>query len=724
MALVACTKLDQIPGIGKRIKEKILEYFPSEDESIEAIKNLAVSCVPGITPKRAIKMALNIFELEHNAKPDSLLKNEDILEIYNQMIQLISEFCLTEYSKSKLSLYFPLPSLKTQIILQRQKYFKNAIEFAAKYEAKLGIKFLQIMKKLGSLRKEETLPKVKNRILLTDSPKIIQFIQDEELGAFITFEKINWGEIKNPQDVFEKYSKTFGTVLYCGSNTSQIPDLDNLIILSPSDITAEALFPEKIIMSFSLNASVIDSILKIVLILKSFGDEPLIQQFTDQFDLKRIKILKKNTEILDEKGDIIQGYDETLDKYRNIAKEFNSIVSEAENKINENIKAMIQENSINIHGTKILELLKTDLTPEMIREFIPPEIDAIFDESFEQGFEDLSEKLALEKSQKEWVSNLRTEIVEFPITFDDKAAIELEQRIKARLNAYNYTLMKDIAQKLAENYVFLNKISQILLEFEFFYAIGRFALQYELKIPTLIPDKKGFAFLDAKHLQLRRDELREKIPVVPISYQIGDMLIKDLKQPSRLNLLSGSNSGGKTICLQTCAQAIILAQMGFPSLGTLQFHPFDEIYYFKKSSGQISAGAFETTIMKFVELAGSPHLKIVFADELEAITEPNAAAKVIGGILGLLLENPNNYSIFVTHLIELLMANMNEKEKAVIRVDGIEAKGLDENLELIVDRSPHFNFIAKSTPELILRRLAAKGPENQKEFFTKILKKF
>jgi hypothetical protein len=67
---------------------------------------------------------------------------------------------------------------------------------------------------------------------------------------------------------------------------------------------------------------------------------------------------------------------------------------------------------------------------------------------------------------------------------------------------------------------------------------------------------------------------------------------------------------------------------------------------------------------------------------------------------------------------------MNEEEKKVIRVDGIEAKGLDENLELIVDRSPHFNFIAKSTPELILRRLAAKGPENQRVFFSKILKKF
>ena len=407
-----------------------MEYFKDEGESIEAIKNLAVSCIPGITPKRAIKMALNVFEIEHQTKPESVLKNDDIMELYNQVIALISEFCLTEYSKSKINLYFPLPQSKAQIIEQRQEYFKQALEFTEKYEPKLGIKFLQVLKKLGSLRKEESLPKVKNRVFLTDSPKLIQYIQDEELGQFITYERINWNEMKSPKDVFERYSKAFGTVVYAGSNTAQVPEFDNVIVLSASDINTETLFPERIILSFSLNAAVIDSILKIVMVLKSFGDEPLLKTFTDQIDLKRVKILKKNTEILDDKGDIIQGYDETLDKYRTIAKEYNSIISEAEHKINENIKAMIQENSINIHGSKILDLLKTDLTPEMVREFIPPEIDEIFDEShLNKRFERrLDRKIGTGKGQKEWVSNWRSEIVEFPIYFDDKVAVEYKQK--------------------------------------------------------------------------------------------------------------------------------------------------------------------------------------------------------------------------------------------------------------------------------------------------------
>ena len=40
------------------------------------------------------------------------------------------------------------------------------------------------------------------------------------------------------------------------------------------------------------------------------------------------------------------------------------------------------------------------------------------------------------------------------------------------------------------------------------------------------------------------------------------------------------------------------------------------------------------------------------------------------------------------------------------RVDGIEAKGLNEDMELIVDHNPVLGRLANSTPELIIERLA------------------
>ncbi|MCZ7361969.1 MAG: endonuclease MutS2, partial [Candidatus Methanoperedens sp.] len=109
--------------------------------------------------------------------------------------------------------------------------------------------------------------------------------------------------------------------------------------------------------------------------------------------------------------------------------------------------------------------------------------------------------------------------------------------------------------------------------------------------------------------------------------------------------------------------------------------------------------------------------KLVLADEMESITEPGASAKIISGILEELDDN-NGMGVFVSHLAEAILKNTEHD----IRVDGIEAKGLDEELNLIVDRNPRYNYLARSTPELIVERLARKEKGN--EFYDRLLKKF
>ena len=59
-----------------------------------------------------------------------------------------------------------------------------------------------------------------------------------------------------------------------------------------------------------------------------------------------------------------------------------------------------------------------------------------------------------------------------------------------------------------------------------------------------------------------------------------------------------------------------------------------------------------------------------------------------------------------------------------IRIDGIEAQGLDENMDLIVDRNPKRNLLAKSTPELIVRRLASRSKGPTSEIFSNLLQGF
>ena len=47
-----------------------------------------------------------------------------------------------------------------------------------------------------------------------------------------------------------------------------------------------------------------------------------------------------------------------------------------------------------------------------------------------------------------------------------------------------------------------------------------------------------------------------------------------------------------------------------------------------------------------------------------------------------------------------------------------------ENYNLIVDRTPKMNFLAKSTPELILKRIYEKSDDNLKQVYARILEKF
>lgn len=57
-------------------------------------------------------------------------------------------------------------------------------------------------------------------------------------------------------------------------------------------------------------------------------------------------------------------------------------------------------------------------------------------------------------------------------------------------------------------------------------------------------------------------------------------------------------------------------------------------------------------------------------------------------------------------------------------MDGIEAQGLDKDYNLIVDRTPKINYFAKSTPELILKRMYEKSDGKLKEIYGEMLEKF
>ena len=145
---------------------------------------------------------------------------------------------------------------------------------------------------------------------------------------------------------------------------------------------------------------------------------------------------------------------------------------------------------------------------------------------------------------------------------------------------------------------------------------------------------------------------------------------------------------------------ISLFQLGLPISGEVHFPIFTDVYYFAKTKGSTSKGAFETLLTQMSKIKPGVST-LILADEIEAVTEPGVAGKIISATADFFIQK-NCFMILATHLGFEIQKNLPKGA----RIDGIEAKGLDEKFNLIINHNPVLGRLAHSTPELIVERMA------------------
>ena len=382
-------------------------------------------------------------------------------------------------------------------------------------------------------------------------------------------------------------------------------------------------------------------------------------------------------------GEIIPIIDELniIDKREvDIEKLVNSLKKDMDNELEKSIK------NVDLEGNEILNLLNNNF---------PPKISKIFDEIINKRKDIIREKTGL---------SFDPFLRKYPIEIDDAEIqrVTLEQSSKKENNIFD--IKKSAAVQL--NAIKQKAIKEVedVIKFDYEFSLGSFAYEYDLCRPEF---KDEIKLKGALHLELALK--KDKDHVQKINYE--------LTKNENIALLTGANSGGKTTLLETLTQISIMAQMGLPvSADKAQIKLFDEIYHFSKKRS-LDAGAFESFLNVFIPIVTTDSVKLVLLDELEGITELEAAVKIISTFIDMIKES-NSYGIIVTHMARELM-NYTD-----IRVDGIEARGLDEEYNLIVDRTPKINFLAKSTPELILKRIYEKSDDELKVVYSRILEKF
>ena len=611
-----------------------------------------------------LQLIVDNVDVEKIANIDGISRRKAI-EIMNQLLNnpeyefMKSDRAIELYDDiiNKILSYSNTSYSKNRILLLSPSKDTNRINSQLDFvmKAKEHVSKLPIIKLRGLMRNLKEVEEVKAEY---DPSKVI-LVETDEDNSYLTDLGLNqYYPILTASDspLLQEELMNYDLVFYVYSQgVLDFEGMPNLIMINIEENDYE-IVPEKIIDFFIQNKDLFSRV-------------------------HEIQKIRNKESIL---GEIIPIIDELniIDKREvNIEELVYSLKDDMDEELEKSIK------DVDLEGDEILNLLNNNF---------PPKISKIFDEIISKRKEIIREETGLS-----FDPFLRT----YPITIDEDEI----KRVNLEQSSRNENDIFDIRKNAA---IELNSIKEKAIAevndticFDYEFSLGSFAYEYDLCRPEFSDEIK---LNGALHLELALK--KDKEHVQKVDYQ--------LTKNENIALLTGANSGGKTTLLETLTQISIMAQMGLPvSADKAEIKLFDEIYHFSKKRS-LDAGAFESFLNVFIPIVTTNSEKLVLLDELEGITELDAAVKIISTFIDMIKES-NSYGIIVTHMARELMNYTN------IRVDGIEAKGLDENYNLIVDRTQKMNLLVKSTQELILKRIYEKSEdENLKEVYSRILEKF
>ena len=695
--------LQDIPRIGEKMAQRFIDHFGSEEAALDAILGgdiASISEVEGIGQRYAISLVHEVHAQVEGVSISDFLKTKESVDIYERLLDIIKQFAHTRYAKDKLHIYFPYPASKKDKIESVRESVSYHVDTASLLRDNSD--FPNLLSGIRPLNLKYNPPQIRERAIITANHEDFEYAR-QRFGSVIDVQMVS-----TPSefvDVARGYSHVIASgAAFLGFDFPE--DVEPEYVSDLQRMEDWQVVPEQVIGFFAKNLATIECSIAVIQAIREAGT-----MFFEKLDNEHLEELDMALSMIDETGDVKAGNDPDIDRLNSIIENMETCVSDAVRDANSRLDKCLTESKLTISGQDMLKVMSGDV---QLKEMLEKEVSQSYNTVVKEAKERISKELGLNKKEMLMAESLFRDEMMHPVEVDRDHVNALKQNVAHNIHNKKIEHKRNISKTLYGYRDIVQEMVRSVLDFDVGFAIGCFAHEYALTMPELV-DKTGVGFVKGENLFLRSRHGE----VTPIDYSVGDTAHSP-QDKSRVVLLSGVNSGGKTSMLELLAQCIILAHMGFPTPAKLlEIGMSDGLYYFAKSKGTLDAGAFETTLMDFSVVADDSS-KVVLVDEMESITEPGASAKIIAGILEVLSENRDSMAVFVSHLPELILENT----ECSVRVDGIEASGLDADLNLIVERTPCYNYIAKSTPELIVERLSRKTNGGEQAFYEKLRAKF
>ena len=191
-----------------------------------------------------------------------------------------------------------------------------------------------------------------------------------------------------------------------------------------------------------------------------------------------------------------------------------------------------------------------------------------------------------------------------------------------------HRILLEMTSRIGEQAVALEAAVGVLSELELQFAKARFAQDYDCVavkfIATATPDSPSEVFVlrSARHPLLERTLKPKGVAVVPLSVELDDQ--------HRQLIISGPNTGGKTVALKTFGLMALMAQSGIPLPAERAELPifdgvFADIGDYQSIEQNLSTFSAHVTNIDFISHHATRD-SLVMLDELGSATDPEEGA--------------------------------------------------------------------------------------------------